>query len=433
MRINVASIKDLKNLDFSSILSDTLYVTIGAFLGSIFSYLLQLGLARLLTVEDFGVFSTMLALATILAIPTGALQNSIIKVVSTLNSENKHNILSALYIKISLGLLIFGLFGFLLLVLATPFLSSYLNIYDKGLFIAFGVFFAVSFLTVPPMSYMQGLQRFRAYGFYLTIAGASRVAIPMIMLLLGYKVGGVFVGIALSVIAMFLVGYLILKKNMVSYEKESLGSYYKTIAGFGLVTLLVGAGMNLLNNVDILLVKHFFDEHTSGIYAGIVTMGKVFLFGAGTVTILMFPQISALHNKGENFIPRFKQLLYLQLFMVFGGIFVMFFIPGFLTRTLFGHAFESAIDYLPKFSIFVGFYILVNFFIMFLLAINKTKAWIFLLPAVLAQFILIELNHETLHQIININIGVSAVLLLVVISYSWYNISNASIDRSTNI
>lgn len=417
----------------NSVVSGTMYVTIGAFIGSVFSYLLQLGTARLLTVEEFGSFSSLISLASILTVPTAALTNSIIKTVAELKSQDKFAILTDLFIKISLGLVLFGIVGFVAIFLGIPFLSNYLSIHDRTLFLIFAFYFAVSFLNVPTMAYMQGLLRFRAYGFYLALAGATRLAFPLLLLILGLKIRGIFLGMILAISLMYIIGVFILKRDKTVSEKDNLRTYYKNIARFSVVTFLIGLGLSSLNNIDVILVKHYFDGHTSGIYASIVTIGKVFLFGAGTVAVIMFPQISSLYTQGKNYMNRFKNFVYLQSAFIIGGVVVLSFGPKLITRLLFGFSFDAAIEYLPLFSIFIGLYVAINFFIMFMLAINQTKVWVFLLAAVATQYFAITFFHESLKEVIYINIGVSATLLTAIIGYYCYNFRNVSFNNSTDI
>ncbi|OGC38931.1 hypothetical protein A3K42_01305 [candidate division WWE3 bacterium RBG_13_37_7] len=72
---------------------------------------------------------------------------------------------------------------------------------------------------------------------------------------------------------------------------------------------------------------------------------------------------------------------------------------------------------MPGFSIFIGIYVIINFLVMYCLAIEKIRVFLFFIPAVIAQYFLICRFHETLEDIVNINIAISAVLLFLILIY----------------
>ena len=81
---------------------------------------------------------------------------------------------------------------------------------------------------------------------------------------------------------------------------------------------------------------------------------------------------------------------------------------------MFGSAYLPSAAFLPKFSLFVGSYVVINFMILFFLAIEKTKVVFLLLPATVLQIVLISFYHESLLSIVNVNLAVSSALLLSV-------------------
>lgn len=359
-------IDKVKNLAQDTIITGTIIVTIGTFLASIFNYTLQISLGRLLSVSDYGTFNALLSLSVVLMVPAPALSNSLIRTVSTLKASDKFDTLTHLFISLTKTLVLVGAIVFLLIFALRYVLADYLNVSQNFLFIFFGIFLGLSFLNINSSAYLQGLLRFKAFAFFISLGGLLRLILASTLAFLGLGVAGVYTGMGTAIVIAFLVSLLLLKKNFTKYdEEEELKDKYGIILRFGFVTLMVAIGMGMFNNVDVILVKHFFQPQTAGIYAAIVTVGKVFLFGAGAVTILMYPQISGLHAKGEDFMPRFKQFLGLQLILILGGIAVFTIFPSFVVQTLFGENFFDAIPFVPKFSIFVAFYILVNFLIMF--------------------------------------------------------------------
>jgi len=74
----------------------------------------------------------------------------------------------------------------------------------------------------------------------------------------------------------------------------------------------------------------------------------------------------------------------------------------------------SSVEYLPMFSLFIGLYIIINFLILFFLAVSRTSVFLLLLPGLGVQYLLISSNHGTLYDIINADIyaGIISLVLL---------------------
>ncbi len=387
----------------------TFFVTLGVFIGSVFSYLLQIGLGHLLTIEDFGVFNAFLSLLTIFGIPAGAVSVALIKKVSDLLAKNDFYTLQKLFWNFSKLSLLFGLALATIFVLLNAKISEFLQVDQPGLIFVFAGLLAVSFVNTAPLAYLQGLLRFKAYALLSVVSQFVRLIIPMGLVYAGYRVAGAYGGLILVAFLTFLTAYWLLKKNLTTKNPLAgentiqLKTIYKSLLAFSIPVLLINSGVALLNNVDIIMVKHFFDPYQAGIYAGLVTMGKVFLFGASIIQTVMFPQISHLYASGANYKGRFVKFLTLQLAIIGAGLAVFALFPSLINTSMFGGKFADSVPYIPLFALFVSLYILITFLSMFLLAINKTRAYLIILPACVVQYLLISTFHQNLTSIIKAN------------------------------
>jgi O-antigen/teichoic acid export membrane protein len=403
------------------IFSGVVIVTAGMLTGSFFSYLLQFFLGRMLSVEDYGTFNALLSLSYIIGVPSTVLGTAAIKVSSEMFAKEKHEELTALFWRLTKYFFILGLFLFGAMALLRNVLSEILNISDAYLFISYGLFLGLSYLVVTPAAYLQGMLRFGAFSFYTVVNSVLRFTFPVILVYLGFRVGGVFWGMIDGLLVAFVITLLILRKNFVKYDEVNLSPALKRLLMFSLPVLLVNTGLMLLNNLDMVLVKRYFDPTLSGYYAGAVTLGKILLFGTITIVVIMFPKISALYTKKESYTNIFRELLFLQILLVLGGVLFYVLFPGFITTLFFGERFAHSISYIPPYAIFIGLYVLVRFMVMFFLAIEKTKVAFFLIPAAVIQLILISLFHRDLFQVIHICSIVTAALLISLFVYAGFS------------
>lgn len=420
-----AMIAKIKTIIKDPTLAGTFIVTVGVFLGSIFSYLLQIGLGHLLSIEDFGLFNAFLSLSIIFGIPASAISVSLIKKVSQLLAVQNFYTLRKLYWSFTKIALVLGLAISAIFVVLNTLVANYLNIPHGTVIYIFAVFLAFSFINVVPMAYLQGLLRFKAFAFLSLVSQFLRLIIPLGLVYAGFAVTGAYTGLTLVGLLTFFVALLLLAKNFNQgktpvgdeAQESSIPVVYKQLLIFSLPVLFINLGINLLNNTDIVMVKHFFSPYEAGVYAGVVTMCKVYLFGASIVQVVMFPQISHLHALGENYKSRFLKFLMLQLLLTFGGLGIFTVFPSPINNLMFGGKFVDSVTYLPLFALFVALYILITFLSMFLLAISKTKAFLVILPTCVLQYILISTFHTNLFSVIKANILSTGLACLFIIIY----------------
>ncbi|MBI2414972.1 oligosaccharide flippase family protein [candidate division WWE3 bacterium] len=398
-------------------LQRTVIVTVGMFIGSVFAYLLQILLGRLLSVSDYGIFNSLLSVFSIISVISSAFITSLIKVVSELKVNNKFDLLTALFVKVTIAVVVIGFFVFLPITVFRESIATFLNISNLYLVSVFGLFVGITFLGIVPASYLQGLLRLKAFSFWTVLSNFLRFAVPTAFVYIGFSVTGVFTGLIIAAILSFLIGLLLLMKNFSSYENPDLKNQYSKLFTFVWLALFINIGMSIFNNVDVVLVKHYFDAHLAGIYSGVVTIGKVFLFGASTVGVVMYPQIASAFARKEDFVAKFRTYFLIQLSVVLVGLTVFVIFPDFITRVMFGQDFLPSAAYLVKYSVFVAAYVMLNFMTMFFLAIEQKKILFFQIPAVLLQLVLLTVFHTSLDQVINVNIGVSLLLLIFIMLY----------------
>ncbi|MBD3366157.1 oligosaccharide flippase family protein [candidate division WWE3 bacterium] len=416
----------LKKTLSNNAVSGTLVVTLGSFIGSIFSYLLQIILGRQLSIEDFGTFNTLLSFSMILGVFSGALSTSVIKKVSSLCAKSKFDVMTKLFLHLNVFSLSLGALLFAVLFFARENIANFLNISDINAIISFAAFISLTLFSMLPASYLQGLLRFKAFAFYNVLSLFLRLLIPSALVFMGYSVSAVFLGMVSSSLISVILALLLLKKNFDNFHEVCLSGHFKSVLFFLGPLIFMRVGLTFLNNADIILVKHLFSGVDAGLYSGLVTIGKVLLFGAGSVATVMFPQISAAVASGKDLRKELKGFLMVQVFLVFTGVLVFSLFPRLLTLIMFGEKYLSAVSYVPRFALFVGFYVLINFFVMFFMAAEKYVATVFLLLGVFLQAVLIWFFHDSILQVVNINVLVTGLVLLGLILY--YKLMNFKKD-----
>src|SRR5579871_2977281 len=251
-------------------------------------------------------------------------------VASHYGQDEKASIFTALHIRswlagVGLGLLLF---------LFNRTLQSYLNLPDPVLIslLALGTAFYIP-LGVR-RGYIQGIHAFSSLAMNFMLEGLVRLGGAYLLILLGLGVKGAVLASVIAVIA----SYFLAKP---SPGFGGFGSHIVPISfGEGLQAIVFFSGQVVINNFDIVLVKHFFASDQAGIYAAVSLVGRLVNMCAWSVVNTMFPVSAGARQSDREARP----VLFLSLSLVFLILSVLILclwaIPSFLWRVLFGAHFE---------------------------------------------------------------------------------------------
>ena len=216
-------------------------------------------------------------------------------------------------------------------------ISGYLNLPTKTLIILL----ALAAVFYVPLGvrrgFMQGTYDFRplALNFSLEVVVKLLGALAFIG---SYGVKGVVGAMTVSVVVAYLVG--IPRKQHVG---EATGTTLRAGMGEGIQAVAFFIGQVIINNLDIILVKHFFDPTQAGVYAAVALVGRVVYMLSWSVVSSMFP-FSAGLRAGDR---RGHAVLTTALGLVVGisGVFVFaaWIAPPRLWHVLLGSGFPVAV------------------------------------------------------------------------------------------
>ena len=181
----------------------------------------------------------------------------------------------------------------ILLTFASSTISGYLNLPSRQLILllAAGVVFYVP-LGVR-RGFMQGTYDFRPLALNFGLEVVVKLG-GAVMLLGPYGVKGVVAAMSVSVAVAYVIG--IPRKQ---YFGERTGTTLRAGLGESVQAATFFIGQVIINNLDIILVKHFFDATQAGVYAAIALVGRVVYMLSWSVVSGMFP-FSAGVRSGER-------------------------------------------------------------------------------------------------------------------------------------
>ncbi|HEU5400291.1 MAG TPA: hypothetical protein VFU86_02975 [Terriglobales bacterium] len=180
---------------------------------------------------------------------------------------------------------------------------------------------------------MQGTCKFRRLATSLSSESLVKLLAGVALIWWGIGVMGAFIGIMASVIVAFLLPAADqeLRIKAAPHMPASFSEQLQAIIFF--------IGQVIINNIDILMVKHFFTADLAGLYAAIALVGRLLYFATWSVSSAMFPLSAGERDEGDS-----RRVLVISigfvaaLSVIFVGFLASF--PNFVIRSLFGIGFH---------------------------------------------------------------------------------------------
>jgi hypothetical protein len=179
----------------------------------------------------------------------------------------------------------------MLLLLFQKAIADYLKLPTPFLVVllAIGVAFYVPLGT--RRGYIQGAYGFQRLGTNLVLEGLVRLGGSLLAIALGFGVPGVIAANAAAVA----VAYLAAAPKLAAGPPREL--HIPDAFREALQAIIFFAGQVLINNCDIVLVKHFFPSTVAGLYAAIALVGRVIFAFSSAVVNSMFPLVAGTRHE----------------------------------------------------------------------------------------------------------------------------------------
>jgi O-antigen/teichoic acid export membrane protein len=262
------------------LLSGSMIMLVSSGLVGATNFIYNIAIARILGASQFGHATAIYTLLMLLSSVTLAFQIVCSKFVAKNESVGaKIAVYRRLHrlswqISIVIGILI---------VYASPALSSYLNLPDRNYVVLLGIGTAIYIPLGVRRGLMQGAYDFRrlAENFVLEVV----VKLAGALILLHYGMG--VMGVILAVVASMTVAYLAGMPGRAFRVPARAGIPASLDEGMQAAVFFVG--QVTINNLDIVLVKHFFPAPLAGLYAAVALVGRVVYMLSWSIVSSMFP------------------------------------------------------------------------------------------------------------------------------------------------
>jgi O-antigen/teichoic acid export membrane protein len=275
----------------SRILSGSVVLLSASGLATASNFVYNIAVARFLGPNGFGDATAVYTLLTLVSAVTLSFQIISAKIVAQQRTPEAK---SAGYRTFHIASWVCGIAIGSILLLLDHSIARYLNLNDPTLIILLAIGVAFYIPLGSRRGYIQGAFGFRRLAGNLVFEGLMRLGGSVLLILLGFGVRGVIAANSAAVVA----AYLALAPKLAariptpirrSYALRELGQ-----------ALIFFSGQVLINNCDIVLVKHFFLLREAGLYAAVAMVGRVVFSFSQAVVNSMFPLVAATDHEDRK-------------------------------------------------------------------------------------------------------------------------------------
>ncbi len=380
------------------------------------NYLYNLLLGRILGPVQFSDAAILITLLLVLSFVAMTFQLTVTKFAVNYSEQGEQDFLNSMKRKALVISLILG--G--LIAAFSPQLQQIFNTNSKSMFILFALGIPVYFLMSINRGFYQGHKDFIKLSISYQSEMLSRLLLTLLFLLLLSTNTSALV--AVGILFSLFFGLIPFKKTGLTFRsKLKLDvAERKQINRFILITAFYEMTQIIINNSDILLVKHYFDAYEAGLFASLALIGRVVYFIAWMFVMILLPTVVEKSKNGENTLPVFfKYLSYVVLLATVIVLSTMTF-PELIVSLMFGSAYLEIAPILWQYAIATAIFAISNVFVYYFLSLEKY--WPVVISGVfgMAQIGLIVFFHNSLAQVVHVQILAMVALLLIQVAFFIY-------------
>lgn len=298
---------------------------------------------------------------------------------------------------------------------AAPFLQNILQTENALMFQIFGIGVPLYFVMSVNRGQYQGEESFAKLSISYQSEMWGRLLITLLAFLIVRDHFGVLV--SFGILGSLALGLFPFKKLRLNIDRTTEDLEWSKVRTFMLITACYELTQIIINNSDIILVKHFFQAQEAGLYASLALIGRVVYFVAWMFVMLLLPTVVRLKKEGK---PTghilFKYVGYIGLLSsVIVVVCAMF--PELIITLLFGDAYLSMASLLWQYALATSLFAVANIFTYYFLSLDKYRPIWFSAILGVSQIVLIGFFHSSLALVVQLQILVMLVLLAVQILY----------------
>lgn len=381
------------------------------------NYLYNLILGRLLGPEQFADAAVLITFLLVLSFVAMTFQLVTAKFSVIFENEVLKNFVSKIYknaiiVGIGLGALVIAFSGQLQQLFHTS---------SASMFVIFGFGVPLYFLMSVNRGVYQGQKAFKSLSITYQAEMLSRLLITLGLIVLFDIQSSVVIAIGILISLGFgLIPFKFKYFNIKATERIT-AIQSKRVRNFFVITAFYELTQIIINNSDVLLVKHYFESYDAGLYASLALIGRIVYFIAWMFVMLLLPTVVHLKKEGKATVPiLFKYVGYIAVIASI-IVFACALFPETGITLLFGESYLAMAPLLWKYAFATGLFAISNIFAYYYLSLDCYVPVIFSGLFGMLQMGLVIFFHDSLEQVVHMQIIAMFLLLIFQVIYFIYD------------
>ena len=334
------------------------------------NFLFHVLVGRLLGPPQYGAFTAVLNIISVLAVPLGAVQLAVTQAVVSGAGTGRVS-LRSLTVKATL----WGVGAMAVTEALAPLTDRFLSLNSPFANLAMGAWIPLAVVGAVLQGALLGELRFIPVAVASFVGGgALRLASGAVLVSAGFGVTG---AVAATVIGQaFTTGVLLLiaRREVFTRALDQVRiSLRDTMLSIGAL-----AGCTTLAGVDVFLARHFLAHLAAGLYAAGATAGHIAMFLPGALVTVAFPRLAAAGRSGVSVRKTLTETLGLVTAIGLASFAVLAVMPGVVVDVLFGRNYADAagiVGIIGLTSVFLGIVAVLTYFYVARRSMAALSSW----------------------------------------------------------
>lgn len=313
--------------------------------GGMLGYVFQVLMGRLLSIADYGLFATLMALLSVIVIPFNSLNMVVTRKASSYRAKNQPERLAAIFWWVNKRVLWVAVILIACFSPFAPFMRDYFNL---GSLIPVMIFLAMTvavFFVPVNIALLQAQQNFHWLAINAVSGQGFRVIFCVILVLAGFGLNGALMGIVLALVASWLMTFYPLRHAVALPVGAGRAGGHLTFRG-AVPVLIANLAFAVMTQLDMLLVNYHFNPEQAGLYAAASILGKAVMYLPGAIVMALFPMVAENDSREQSSAHLFYNAMALTVGLSGAGALFYFFFADTVMPLLYGQKYQSAAELL---------------------------------------------------------------------------------------
>jgi len=401
------------------LVSGSMIVFLGTFVGNIFNFLFNFFMTRNLSVSDYGVLASLVSIILLFALAVDSLIPAIVHFTGSYFANKEVRKVAAFFWKLNTFFVAFSLMILFLFVIFGEQLGKFFKVNNTFLLLLVGVIIFFTSVMTLNRGILTGRLSFGYISFLNFFSAALKFVSGVIFVLSGMGLIGGLLAFLVAYVSYYLFSFFPLRFIFQKGARQkTIG--IKKVLKYAAPSSIAMMGLTMFITTDIILVKHFYAAKDAGIYAGMSLLGRIIYFFSSPIAIVLFPLVVQRHTRKEAHGSLFFISIALVLISSLCIAIFYYFFPEFSVRVLLKQDEYLVISpILWIFGIFMVIYSVLSITTSYLLSVKKTKVFIPIAAGAVCQVILLWFYHSTFLTVITVSTVTVMIPLCLILVYYW--------------